>query len=149
MKPQNIYVVDGKNYDTSQEAVRAVERLHNLPYYYMIEWLDVTTNQDAADGFRKFIPNTVQGKKTMFEPFQVFGGETVAEGSKPTTARDVQEMIRLAENQIKTVLQRLSSDLPTGYVVTNTQVGCRAQSVVGGGREYAITADITVEVWAP
>ena len=63
------------------------------------------------------------------------------------SAVDVQAMIMDAQTDIKTALKGLTLKLPKGYIVTNVQAGCRAQSVAGGGREYAITANITVEVW--
>ena len=63
------------------------------------------------------------------------------------SAVDVQAMIMDAQTDIKTALKELTLRLPKGYIATNAQACCRAQSVAGGWREYAITANITVEVW--
>ncbi len=67
--------------------------------------------------------------------------------SEPT-ADDVRRAIFDAQEEIRAALFRLTQKLPDGYMVTGTQVGCRAQSVAGGGHEYLITANITVEVTA-
>jgi hypothetical protein len=70
----------------------------------------------------------------------------VSDGNS-VSAVDVQAMIMEAQTEIKTALKVLTNNLPKGYIVTDVQAGCRAQSTAGGGREYLITANITVEVW--
>jgi hypothetical protein len=56
-------------------------------------------------------------------------------------------MVVEAQNEIRIVLGRLVHELPKGFVVTGCEVGCVPVGLMGGGREYIFTANITVEVW--
>lgn len=63
------------------------------------------------------------------------------------TAQDARELIVQAQKDIRQALERLTLQLPSGFVVTGCEVGAVPVSLVGGERQYMFTANITVQVW--
>jgi hypothetical protein len=84
VKPQQIYIVDGKRY-TSQDAMAALERLYNCRYI-AAEWVDATTHQDAADGLQIWLCGSVMGRNELFGKLEVLTGPLLTPDDTPAAA---------------------------------------------------------------
>ena len=65
MELQQVYLVDGIRYNTQSDAMTALERKYAYTYLFP-EWIEVTTNQDLAEGRQVWLCGYVMARNEMF-----------------------------------------------------------------------------------